>query len=75
MTAITQTNALDVRRDSLLERIRKAETRMDIRERLAIISEGFSYLAQVCAQETEIQTKALMVIMRDRAERQKNKNG
>jgi len=58
----------------LLERINTAETRMDIRERLAILSEGFSYLSKVCVQETAIQAKALMVIMRDRAER-KRRNG
>lgn len=70
-----KTDSLDVLRDSLVERIRVAELTMDIRERLSIISDGFSYLAQVCAEETITQTKALMAIMKNRAERQRKKNG
>lgn len=67
-----ESTELAVRGNQLRSRIESAMTRMDLRERLAVISEGFSYLAKVHAEQTAIQTRALMVIMRDRASRAKN---
>jgi len=60
---------LNERRDSLIVRGKEALEKKDVREKLIVIADIFNLLGDQMEYETAIQTRALMVTMRDRKER------